>query len=239
MELEAVRQAAKASGLSLRGGFHPDAEDAVPALKNGKPARTLLLLGSTDGAMWRAFKTSPEGRGVEAASGTSVPGEALGPMDRWSLRVISALAEELGALPVFPFGGPPYHPFQSWAQKAEPVWPSPLGVLIHHDYGLWHAYRGVLCFDSRIELPFRATDASPCGSCVDQPCLSACPVSAFSSQSYDVPVCAAHIAQPEGEDCIALGCRARRACPVGTDFRYQPEQAAFHMRAFLAARPKT
>ncbi len=33
-----------------------------------------------------------------------------------------------------------------------------------------------------------------------------------------------------------LGCRARRACPVGREYFYDPEQAAFHMRAFLDAR---
>lgn len=238
MELETVRQAAAMSGLSLRGGFHSEPEDRVPALKTGKPAQTLLLLGNIDGAMWRAFKASPEGRDVETPSESPPSDGDLGPMDRWSRRVISALAEELGAAPVFPFGGPPYHPFQSWAQKSEPVWPSPLGVLIHRDYGLWHAYRGALCFDSRIELPPQEDGESPCLSCADQPCLSTCPVSAFSDEGYNVPVCATHIAQPEGEDCVVLGCRARRACPVGANVRYQPEQAAFHMHAFLAARQK-
>jgi hypothetical protein len=33
-----------------------------------------------------------------------------------------------------------------------------------------------------------------------------------------------------------LGCRARRACPVGRGYHYDPKQAAFHMRAFLDAR---
>jgi len=32
------------------------------------------------------------------------------------------------------------------------------------------------------------------------------------------------------------GCLARRACPVGAEHAHQPAQAAFHMRAFLAAR---
>jgi hypothetical protein len=40
----------------------------------------------------------------------------------------------------------------------------------------------------------------------------------------------------EGEDCMTLGCRARRACPVGREFTYVPDQAGFHMRAFLDAR---
>lgn len=228
MELETVRQAAASFGLSLRGGFHPAAEDRVPPSKDGRPVQTLLLLGNVGDAMWQAFGASPEG--VNTA-GTPEP------LDRWSRRVILALSRQLGAEALFPFGGPPYYPFPSWARKSEPVWPSPLGMLVHREYGLWHAYRGALCFDRRIELTPASPVASPCLTCADQPCLSACPVSAFSDQGYDVPACAAHIAQPAGADCMAQGCRARRACPLGTEARYRPEQAAFHMRAFLAARP--
>ncbi|TQV77728.1 hypothetical protein [Denitrobaculum tricleocarpae] len=237
MELEAVRHAVAASGLSLRGGFHPSAEDGVPLLKTGAPARTLLLLGNVDDGMWQAFRASPEGRDGGSSHAHPLSDPDLGPLDRWSRRVITGLAEDLGAEPVFPFGGPPYFPFQAWARKSEPVWPSPLGLLVQRDYGLWHAYRGALCFAARIALPPRDDGVSPCLSCSGQPCLSACPVSAFSGQGYDVAACAAHIAGPEGRDCMELGCRARRACPVGSDVRYQPEQAAFHMRAFLSARP--
>ena len=49
-----------------------------------------------------------------------------------------------------PRTGRPWLPFQQWARKAEPVHVSPLGVLIHPDYGLWHSYRGALCFDTRL-----------------------------------------------------------------------------------------
>jgi hypothetical protein len=28
------------------------------------------------------------------------------------------------------------------------------------------------------------------------------------------------------------GCLARQACPVGVEYRYEPEHAAFHMQAF-------
>src|SRR3546814_16164033 len=34
----------------------------------------------------------------------------------------------------------------------------------------------------------------------------------------------------------SLGCRARRACPVGRAYRYPPAQARLHMAAFIAAR---
>jgi hypothetical protein len=50
-----------------------------------------------------------------------------------------------------------------------------------------------------------------------------------------VAACVGHLETPAGAECMAEGCRARRACPVGTDYRYEPAQAAFHMRAFLAA----
>lgn len=230
MQLERVRVAAEDRGLSLRGGFHPDDEEAVPLLADGRRPGTVLLLGNVDSAMWRSFRTSPEW--LDENQGEA----AQGPMDRWSERVITELAADLGAEPAFPFGGPPYFPFQRWAQRSEPVWPSPLGVLIHRDFGLWHAYRGALCFAEKLALPPIEASSSPCESCADQPCLSSCPVEAFSDRGYDVPRCAAHLKTPAGADCLELGCRARRACPVGVTSRYDPEQAAFHMSAFLRAR---
>ena len=45
-----------------------------------------------------------------------------------------------GAL--FPFSCPPFLPFLRWAERAEVVFPSPSGPLIHPVYGLWHTYRG-------------------------------------------------------------------------------------------------
>jgi hypothetical protein len=61
-------------------------------------------------------------------------------------------------------------------------------------------------------------------------------VGAFTTAGYDVAACAAHVAAAAGADCLDLGCRARRACPVAPSGHYRPEQARFHMEAFLAAR---
>ncbi len=69
-----------------------------------------------------------------------------------------------------------------------------------------------------------------------RPCLNACPVGAFSVSGYDVAACASHLETDAGADCMDLGCRARRACPVGAEHAYGPEQASFGMRAFLQAR---
>ncbi|HET8727788.1 MAG TPA: hypothetical protein VFO41_09780, partial [Alphaproteobacteria bacterium] len=172
-------------------------------------------------AMWRAFSASPEIAKEEA------------PLDAWTRRVLTGIAAATGALALFPFDGPPHLPFQRWARRAEPVHASPLGILIHPEHGLWHAYRGALAFATTHPLPPREARPNPCDACAGRPCLSACPVGAFVDGRYDVDACAQHLAGPAGADCLELGCRARRACPVGRDAAYAPEQAGFHMRAFL------
>ncbi len=220
-EIEAVSALLSAHGLIVRGGFHPVPEDAVP----GNPA-TLVLVGNAGPAMWHAF---------EAAGTTGRYARSANPLDDWVRDALTEAANALGAAPLFPFGGPPHLPFQRWAQRADVVAPSPLGVLIHPDYGLWHAYRGALAFAERLDLPAPDSRSRPCDTCADKPCLSACPVDAFGPDGYDVPVCVGHISRPEGADCMGLGCRARRACPVGTEFIYEPAYAAFHMAAFKRA----
>jgi hypothetical protein len=155
------------------------------------------------------------------------------PLNAWSRRVLSGIAERFGATTVFPFDGPPYAPFFAWARKAEAVSASPIGMLIDPVYGLWHAWRGALAFRERLALPAVNEAASPCESCAIQPCLTTCPVDAFRHGNYDVAACAGHLRTEEGSDCMAEGCRARRACPVGEDYVYDPDQAQFHMDAFL------
>ena len=155
---------------------------------------------------------------------------------------ILEVAEALGARPLFPFGGPPYQPFLRWARRAEPVAPSPLGLLVHPRHGLWHSYRGALAFADDLALPPREAAPHPCESCSDRPCLSACPVGAFAPPladglpRYDLQGCAAHLRVPAGAACRQGGCLARRACPVAPQLAYEAAQASFHMAAFLAAR---
>ena len=222
MELDRIASALRNRSLALRGAFHPMAEDAVPSLRDGRPAETVVLAGNVGAHMWRAFSASQR-RGAH-------------PLDAWSKELLTTLAADLAADALFPGDGPPYLPFQRWAMRAEPVHQSPLGILIHPDYGLWHGYRGALVLAERIALPPRDGRPSPCQRCVDKPCLSSCPVDAFQERHYEVATCLRHLEDVRGEDCRALGCRARRACPVGRAHTYGPDQARFHMSAFVRAR---
>lgn len=201
----------------MRGAFHPGPEDGV---KGG----TLVLAGTVGDSAWGTFSSSPE-----AADGR------LDPLDRWSRRVVGLAAERLGAKALYPFGGPPHWPFQRWGARAEALGSSPLGLLIHPDFGLWHGYRGALLFAERIEAAPPVRRPRPCDTCADKPCLSACPVDAFAAGGFDEARCLGHIGSAAGAECMTGSCRARRACPVGAAYRYGPEQSAFHMNAYLAA----
>ncbi len=217
MLIDDVAQALGRHGLRLGGGFRPDAVDRVPPLPDGTPVGAVLMVGNAGPGMWRRFSD-------ERPAGPS-------PLDAWTINVLARVAERFGACAVYPFQLP-FLPFQQWAMRAEPCYVSPLRMLIHPVFGLWHACRGALLFAGDIGLPDRVEVPSPCESCVGSPCLSMCPVGAFAADAYDAAGCLAHLDGPDGEDCVALGCRARRACPVGSEYRYAPEQARFHMEAF-------
>lgn len=217
-----ICEALEAEGLRARGGFVAEPTDSLPA-----DVGSIILVGNIGGSMWPSFEA--DRRDVD------------NPLDDWSKRTLGSLVDRLpGAIKaVFPSDGPPYMPFQQWALRAEPVHPSPLGPLIHPEYGLWHAYRGAILFSGVVgDLPIVEPTTSPCSICVDKPCLTTCPVGAIDEDEggLDVSACATHLKTHAGDACLAAACKARRACPVGVDFRYGEPQARFHMGAFLRSR---
>ena len=217
MTYAAVAGAVEATGLAVVGAFHPREGDGLPA-----DTATLLLLGPASGAMWQAFSAAPE-----ASDGRPDP------LDRWSKRVIGGLAARLRATALFPFGGPPWHPFQRWAERGEGAVVSPVAMQATAGRGLWASYRGALAFAARLALPPRAV-VDPCGGCT-APCLTACPADAFGAGAYDVAGCVAHVLGPAGDACRS-GCLVRAACPAGAAIDLPRAQRAFHMSAFLGAR---
>ncbi len=209
MEIEEEARALLApSGIGPLGWFRVENENAA------------LLLGNIGGSLWGAF----------SASGYT-DDEQPNPLNRWTQRIVGDVAARFGVESRYPFGEPVW-PFQRYAMAATGMQPSPLGILIHPQYGLWVALRAALVFEEPIDPPATPVRNHPCDSCVEKPCLSTCPVGAFSGDGYDVTRCRSHLASGQGDDCLQGGCLARRACPVGGEYAYNASQQTFHMRAF-------
>jgi ferredoxin len=221
--LTAIAETLNGTGLVYRGGFHPRSDDDIPPLRDGTMAGTVLLIGNAGPAMWRAFTAAVPDR--------TIPD----PLDRWLNPILDRLASKLGVTLVLPNRGPDFPPVQDWAMRAEPVYRSPLGILIHPDFGLWHVYRAALLFKERVSLPPRAETPNPCDTCATKPCLKVCPADAFKPTRFDAQACVTHVDSPAGTNCQLRGCLARRACPVGRDQAYPQEAGAFHMAAVVRA----
>ena len=181
------------------------------------------MIGNVGGAMWPRFRREDR------------PGDD--PLDDWTRRTLLPIAERFGAGFVHP-SDEPFQPFQRWAQRADDVWQSPIGLMIHAEFGLWHAYRGAFLFADEVDgLPATGVVEQPCLTCVDRPCLSTCPVNAFRPDAephgYDHVACREHVGSGGRPHCLHEGCAARRACPHGQAFVYDADQMHFHMRAFV------
>lgn len=213
--LREIETLAAGHALGVFGAFHPEADEGLPP-----GTRTLLMFGPREPEFWAHVTSSPEWRDGETD-----------PLDRWSTRVIGAMARTLGGTALFPFGGPPYHPFYAWALRTGRAWTSPVTLLVHDTAGLMLSYRGAIALESTLEIPVARLE-SPCDGCAEKPCLTACPAGALGAEGYDVPACHAFLDSAAGADCLISGCSVRRACPISRAYGRLPGQSSYHMGLF-------
>ena len=212
MTLDAISALAALHHLNVYGAFHTNDDDGPG------PGKTIVLLGPNEPGFWAHIHTTQEWRD-----------KSSDPIDRWSKRVVTEIATTLDAEPRFPFSKPA-EPFLSWALRTGRAWSSPVHLLVHDTAGLWVSFRGALILDELLDLPPPQT--SPCSTCIDKPCLAACPTSALTSEGYDVPACHDFLNTSEGADCMSSGCAVRRACPISQGYTREPAQSAYHMEQF-------
>lgn len=224
IDYDVVASAIAATGMIARGGFVPAPLDDVPPLTDGRTVRTVVVIGNVGGSIWDRFRSDER--------------DVADPLDDWTRRMLLPIADRFDAEFVHP-SDEPFIPMQRWARRADDVFESPIGLLIHPEHGLWHAYRGALLFATQVTgLPAVGVLTSPCAVCVDQPCRTACPVGAFVTSErtligYDHERCRVHVRSGDEPTCLTRGCAARRACPVNADGHYDVDQMTFHMRAFV------
>ena len=183
----------------------------------------MVLLGNAGGELWPAFSA---GRRDEPH-----------PLDEWARRTVEPIAARLAARAVYP-SDRPWHPFQQWAMRAEPVSPSPIGLLIHPDYGLWHAYRAALLLDAApADLPARDDRPSPCTTCVGRPCLTRLPGRERTPSPGSTSAPARATCAPTGRRTAWSSAAARAtAARSAVEHRFPADQVRFHLAAFLRSR---
>jgi hypothetical protein len=227
--LARLRERLASSGLNLVGVAPAARYDAaVPARwalgPHAPGVRSVVVIGSGGGEFWRAFREAP-------------PAGAADPLDAFTRATVTAAVAPLFAAVdgpirlVFPFDHrPPVLSFVHLAECAGLGRQSLLGVLVHPEFGPWFALRAAVLLPVPLVAPRPADGFDPCPTCVERPCITACPAGAVGPAGWDVPRCAAHRLSGTGDACDG-GCHARIACVLGRPHRYPADALAFHQAA--------
>lgn len=217
-------------GLSIFGALELDERHCAKG-EGDFSGQYAMLIGNAGHAMWPFFSQSSE-----YSDGQKDP------MNRWTKRIVSETMRDVVCEIRHPFDEP-YWPFQRIACEAMNIQPSPLGILIHPDYGLWHAFRAIIIVNQNSSLALDIENMihqvqksfHPCDTCIQKPCLTSCPVSAFDGTGLDRSGCFTHLDSNSEPDCMTIGCGARNACPVGAAYKYENAQIEFHMKSYRGA----
>lgn len=113
--------------------------------------------------------------------------------------------------------------FQQLGREAGLGQSSPVGLLVHPEYGLWVSLRMVLLTTELLE----STNLRPhpCASCLEKPCIKACPSGAVTPQGWSVQTCASF--HQTSTLCKGV-CHSRLVCPVGSQHRHSQLQHLYH-----------
>jgi hypothetical protein len=188
-------------------------------------AESVVVVGNGGGAFWAAYRRFCAQR----------PGHErrADPLDDFTREVVDAACAPLAARAPFhvfyPFGfAEDGVSFTRLALLAGLGRESLVGVLVHPVYGPWIALRAAIVVRGKLEAPRPADGFDPCPTCVERPCIRACPGGAVGTGGWSVPRCGAHRARPD--DPCAARCHARVACVLGPEHRHPAEALAYHQQ---------
>lgn len=102
---------------------------------------------------------------------------------------------------------------------------SPFRVGINKEWGSWFAYRAVALMRSEFKTR-KFESESPCISCTDQVCISACPVDALTKGDLSLETCMSY--RMGDQSSCADRCLSRMACPIAEEHQYSLEQIQYH-----------
>ncbi|MCP4361431.1 MAG: hypothetical protein GY796_25755 [Chloroflexi bacterium] len=156
------------------------------------------------------------------------------PIDEYSLtltrRFIADYLEEPDYLQLYP-DVPFQPPLSQLGEVTGWSYPSPIGLGIHPQFGLWFAYRTAFLLKGRQSVIKSEAAVSPCDTCLEKPCITSCPADAVQPTQFDIFACADY--RITAQSACADRCLARLACPVAPHHRYTIEQIQYHYHLSL------
>lgn len=219
------------SGINLCAAINCDALRRHTEIADVPQQGSLLLFGAGGDEFWRCLKAQTA-EGVIDASATHVHA-----VDDFSERIIDAALEHhfsaFTTEQLYP--GNTRIVLSGLGEYLGWSFPTPLGLGINPDYGLWFAYRALVWIDVPIVVDTVKSQAiSPCQTCVTRDCIAACPAAAVSAEKpFALASCASFRLQSNSN--CAQRCIARLACPVAADNRQSLEQHGYHQQRSLPA----
>ncbi|MBS1209937.1 MAG: hypothetical protein H6R19_2335 [Proteobacteria bacterium] len=195
--------------------------DLVAPLTPAAHERQLILFGHAGRRLWECVQAE----GIRTDH----------PIDEYSVRTVESwLAQTLPtARARFVF---PQHSQHIGLQRLGTIagWhhPSPFMVGIDAVWGSWFAYRVVILTDTALPASLPVDNGYPCAHCADKPCITACPAHALAGGTFNLKAC--NTGRLAADSACALGCSARRACPVGAEHRYEDSQIRHSAAGSLA-----
>ncbi|WP_052761017.1 hypothetical protein [Sedimenticola thiotaurini] len=196
------------------------ADNLAASYKAESRPKRVILIGNGGRALWESI---PDSRWQQTD-----------PIDQYSYDAAEQFARRVAAgysyQIIYPGDSPV--PLQQLGSITGWHTPSPLGIGINPQWGLWFAYRAALLTDAPLPEIVQPAPASPCSSCREKPCISLCPAGALAADSViDMNRCARHRLTPRSN--CANRCLARLGCPVAAEQRYTLEQIEYHYRLSL------
>jgi len=213
-------------GLDLVGATSVAAYDARMTAGQGlasraPDARGVVVVGNGGAALWRTFRAAvplPVGENPHEDN----------PLDEFVRAAVDAAVRDVaGAHVCWP--SDTRVDFRLLGELAGLGRPSLVGVLVHPVYGPWIALRAAILVPVDVVAPRPADGFDPCPTCVERPCIAACPVGAIGPRGWNVAACVVHRLADEAH--CAAGCTARIECVYGRDHRQPPDALAFHQAA--------
>ncbi|HKI59569.1 MAG TPA: hypothetical protein VKA23_00925 [Mariprofundaceae bacterium] len=198
---------------TLAGEVRDVLEKQVPQLERYKQ---LILIGHGGRRMWEVLQASAYRDRPEPVDSLSVD-----TVKKWLAEACPGAAYEI----IYP-AAERLVPLQQLGALAGWHHASPFRIGINRQWGSWFAYRAVVLIDSDLPETAAETWGSPCESCVDKPCITACPAGAVADRERMLTLCIDYRLQQDSH--CARQCLSRLACPVAVEHRYSREQIDYH-----------